>query len=300
MRIKAKREQFLDALYWTQSTVERRNTMPILAPDAVTIPLREPITINVLANDSDPDGDVLTVALVTGPTQGGVVLNADGTFTYYPGDSFSGQDSFVYSATDGQTGVTIGQTTVTITIGQAPPVAELGTPPAPGLAPVQFQISGCPALVKWTAMEIGVSERVLAIWIGSAMGTAGDIQPCDACARFKAAAEILQDADGIYVRALAQVVSEFASNVAPPSEEQMASIADAIARGGEAGTHYAAAGKYLDALATYIGILNGTMDFSVTEAIEFATKKYVAPMAQSGNVGAAAFLVAKLTALTTF
>lgn len=31
MRIKAKRERFLDALYWTQSTVERRNTMPILA-----------------------------------------------------------------------------------------------------------------------------------------------------------------------------------------------------------------------------------------------------------------------------
>jgi DNA polymerase-3 subunit beta len=31
MRIKAKREIFLDALYWTQSTVERRNTMPILA-----------------------------------------------------------------------------------------------------------------------------------------------------------------------------------------------------------------------------------------------------------------------------
>ena len=31
MRITVKREKFLDALYWTQSTVERRNTMPILA-----------------------------------------------------------------------------------------------------------------------------------------------------------------------------------------------------------------------------------------------------------------------------
>ena len=31
MQIRAKREEFLEALYWTQSTVERRNTMPILA-----------------------------------------------------------------------------------------------------------------------------------------------------------------------------------------------------------------------------------------------------------------------------
>ncbi|MFH1717768.1 MAG: Ig-like domain-containing protein, partial [Planctomycetota bacterium] len=283
-------------------TITLTNTLPILAPDVATTPARTAVIINVLANDSDPDGDLLTAALVSGPTHGGVVLNADGTFTYYPGDSFTGQDSFVYSATDGQTGAALGQTTVTITIGSggtppAPPLPSLGTPPAPGLARVEFEVSGCPALVKWTAQEIGVSEKVLAIWIGSAMGTAGDIQPCDACARFKAAAEILQDADGTYARALAQVVNEFASNVAPPTEEQMASIADAISRGAEAGTHYAVAGKYLDALATYIGILNDTMDFSVAEAIEFATQKYVAPLAQRGNLGAAAFIVARLTAL---
>ncbi len=279
------------------------NTLPILAPDVATTALRTPVNINVLANDTDPDGDVLIPSLISGPAHGSVVLNGDGTFTYYPADSFNGQDSFVYSLSDGQIGAAFGQTTVTITVGSGStpaPLPTLANPPAPGLTPVQFEVSGCPALVKWAAEEIGVSEQVLAIWIGSAMGTAGDIQPCDACARFKAAAEILQDADGIYIRALAQVVNEYASSVAPPSEEQMASIAQAISRGGEAGTHYALAGKYLDALATYIGILNGTMDFSVNEAIEFATKKYVAPMAQSGNVGAAAFLVAKLSALVTF
>jgi len=280
-------------------TITLTNTLPILVPDVATTLVGTAAIINVLANDSDPDGDLLTAALVSGPTHGGVVLNADGTFTYYPDDNFAGQDTFTYSATDGQTGAVLGQTTVTITVGSGgpPPVPTLGTPPAPGLARVEFEVSGCPALVKWTAREIGVSEKVLAIWIGSAMGTAGDIQPCDACARFKAAAEILQDTDGTYARALAQVVSDFASNVAPPTEEQMASIADAIARGAEAGTHYAAAGKYLDAMATYVGILNDTMDFSVAEAIEFATNKYVAPMAQRGNVGAAAFLVARLTAL---
>jgi hypothetical protein len=285
-------------------TFTMTNTLPILAPDVVTTPLRTPVTINVLANDTDPDGDVLIAALVSEPAHGGVVLNGDGTFTYYPGDSFSGQDSFTYSVSDGQVGATLGQTTVTITVGSGgttpAPIPTLANPPAPGLTPVQFEVSGCPALVKWAAEEIGVSEQVLAIWIGSSMGTAGDIQPCDSCARFKAAAEILQDADRVYVRALAQVVNEYASNAAPPTEEQLASIAQAIARGGEAGTHYALAGEYIDALATYIGILNGTMDFSVNEAIEFATKKYIAPMAQSGNAGAAAFLVAKLSALVTF
>lgn len=39
----------------------------------------------VLSNDSDPDNDPLTAVLVSPPSHGTVTLNADGTFTYYPG-----------------------------------------------------------------------------------------------------------------------------------------------------------------------------------------------------------------------
>jgi large repetitive protein len=55
----------------------------------------------VLANDSDPDGDPLTAALVTGPANGTLTLNADGGFSYLPNPNFNGSDSFVYQASDG-------------------------------------------------------------------------------------------------------------------------------------------------------------------------------------------------------
>ena len=55
----------------------------------------------VLANDSDPEGDTLTAALVSGPANGTLTLNADGSFDYVPGANFSGDDSFVYTASDG-------------------------------------------------------------------------------------------------------------------------------------------------------------------------------------------------------
>ena len=55
----------------------------------------------VLSNDVDADGDQLTAAPVTGPSNGTLELNADGSFTYTPESNFSGSDSFVYRADDG-------------------------------------------------------------------------------------------------------------------------------------------------------------------------------------------------------
>ncbi len=69
-------------------------------------------TGNVLTNDSDPDGDTLTAVQVTGPTNGSLTLNSDGTFTYTPNNDFHGTDSFTYQATDG----TLLSNTATVTI----------------------------------------------------------------------------------------------------------------------------------------------------------------------------------------
>ncbi|NNC93457.1 MAG: tandem-95 repeat protein [Acidimicrobiia bacterium] len=55
----------------------------------------------VLANDTDYDGDVLTAALASSPTNGGVVLAPDGSFTYTPDPGYVGPDSFTYTADDG-------------------------------------------------------------------------------------------------------------------------------------------------------------------------------------------------------
>ena len=58
----------------------------------------------VLANDSDPDGQTLTAVLVSGPAQGQLTLNADGSFSYTPCADFSGTDKFTYMASDGRGG----------------------------------------------------------------------------------------------------------------------------------------------------------------------------------------------------
>ena len=52
----------------------------------------------VLANDSDADGDSLLAVLVTGPSDGMLMLNPDGSFTYTPNAGFIGTDTFTYLA----------------------------------------------------------------------------------------------------------------------------------------------------------------------------------------------------------
>ena len=57
--------------------------------------------VGVLANDTDADGDALTVQLVEGPTNGTLVLLEDGSFTYDPDSGFLGLDVFTYVVSDG-------------------------------------------------------------------------------------------------------------------------------------------------------------------------------------------------------
>src|SRR5262249_58021995 len=56
---------------------------------------------NVLANDSDVDGNTLSAILVGGPAHGALTLNADGSFTYTPSADYNGPDSFSSTANDG-------------------------------------------------------------------------------------------------------------------------------------------------------------------------------------------------------
>ncbi len=77
----------------------------------------------VLANDSDPDKDNLTAALVSGVAHGSLVFNADGTFTYTPASGYKGADGFSYEITDGTT--TVGPIAVTLDVVSGPNVAPV-------------------------------------------------------------------------------------------------------------------------------------------------------------------------------
>jgi hypothetical protein len=50
---------------------------------------------------SDPDNNVLTFSLGAEPSQGSVILNDDGTFTYLPNPTYTGTDQFTFVVSDG-------------------------------------------------------------------------------------------------------------------------------------------------------------------------------------------------------
>ncbi len=97
------------------------NSSPVTNPDAYAV--NEGATLSVaagsglLSNDSDPDADPLTAALIVGPSHGAsFVLNPDGSFTYDHDGSETTSDSFTYEASDGNGGTA----TATVTLSIAP------------------------------------------------------------------------------------------------------------------------------------------------------------------------------------
>ena len=276
-------------------TITLVNGLPNAVKDVAKTFKEQPININVLTNDTDLDlDDVLTVieGAVT-PQNGTLVLSDDGTFIYTPNEGFLGKDSFTYSITDGIN--TSSEVEVKITIAEEPPEPVPFILPAPGLDRIQkidIDISGCPALVKWVAKELGIDESTIEIRMANSLASNKGIQPYDTYSRFRNAAIILQDADGSHMAALVQVINEFASSTGPLTEEQMVSIADAITRNTDEDSHYAIAKEYLDALAIYVGTLSSEMGVSTTESVKFVTYKYISRLTQDQNVGVAAFLEA--------
>src|SRR5206468_161354 len=93
------------------------NRPPVAANDTASTPQNTPVTINVVANDTDPDGDALTVTGVTQGAHGSVINNGNGTVKYSPNAGYVGPDTFTYTISDGHGGTATGQVTVTV---QAP------------------------------------------------------------------------------------------------------------------------------------------------------------------------------------
>ena len=79
------------------------NDAPLAEDDTSATHEDESVTIAVLANDSDPDGDALTIQYVTQPTDG-LVENNGLDVTYTPDPGFNGSDTFTYTVSDGNGG----------------------------------------------------------------------------------------------------------------------------------------------------------------------------------------------------
>ncbi|GGY69423.1 hypothetical protein GCM10011613_12200 [Cellvibrio zantedeschiae] len=112
-------------------TVSPLNDVPIAVADTYSVAeggtLSVGIGAGVLANDLDADGDALNAILVSGPVNGSLTLNADGTFNYIHNGSETTGDSFSYKVNDG----TVDGNIVTVNINVTPvndaPVANTDT-----------------------------------------------------------------------------------------------------------------------------------------------------------------------------
>jgi N-acetylneuraminic acid mutarotase len=96
---------------------EISNSAPTAVDDSYEVQQDELLIVvapGVLANDSDPDGDPLTVMLAAGPGNGSVTVNVDGSFTYMPDSGFVGADTFTYTVDDGRGGSATATVTITI------------------------------------------------------------------------------------------------------------------------------------------------------------------------------------------
>jgi len=99
----------------------RVDAVPVANPDSYATAPGIPLLITapgVLANDTDADGDPLTATLGTGPTNGTITFNADGSFIYSPNAGYTGPDQFTYTASDGSYAST--PATVSIAVGKPP------------------------------------------------------------------------------------------------------------------------------------------------------------------------------------
>ncbi|EKO3866029.1 tandem-95 repeat protein, partial [Vibrio harveyi] len=83
-------------------TVNPVNDAPVAVNDTVATDEDTTVTIDVLANDSDPENDTLTITAASVPTEQGTVAIVDGKLVFTPAENFNGDATISYTISDGQ------------------------------------------------------------------------------------------------------------------------------------------------------------------------------------------------------
>ena len=125
------------------------NAPPVAGDDTATTPAGTPVTINVAANDTDPNGNLNPATATTTctgcatPTNGTLTNNANGTFTYTPTTGFTGTDSFTYQICDTLNACDTATVTINVTpvATNAPPVAGDDSATTPAGTPVTINVA---------------------------------------------------------------------------------------------------------------------------------------------------------------
>ncbi|HET8776669.1 MAG TPA: Ig-like domain-containing protein [Candidatus Limnocylindria bacterium] len=105
-------------------TVRDASRAPVAADDGLTVAEDDSVTANLLDNDTDPDGDALSITSVTQPSHGSVACAPLGSCTYAPDADYFGPDTFTYAVTDGRGQTDSATVSVTVTPVNDPPTAD--------------------------------------------------------------------------------------------------------------------------------------------------------------------------------
>ena len=156
--------------------------------------------------------------------------------------------------------------------------------------------------MQWMARELGLCDgeeqgedenlcqEITQAYLAGAFLQATDLRPYRAAARLRDLVEILHDTDGTRIAGLIRTVNEFSNPDMPPSPEQFALIAQTFAQHTDDGTHYAAAGNWLDSLTEYVDILTTDIGWSHEESVAFVMSKYGTSITEAGDIGVTAYV----------
>ena len=114
------------------------NNLPQAQDDTISLLFNTQVIIDVLANDTDEDGDVLSI-LSADAQFGQVTINDDNTLTYEPNQDFVGEDIIGYAVTDGNGGTGNALVVVTV-IPNNPPVAADDNTQTDHLTPIEIDV----------------------------------------------------------------------------------------------------------------------------------------------------------------
>ncbi len=103
-------------------TVNSVNDNPVAVDDSATTDEDTPVTVDVVANDTDVDGDTRTLQSVGTASHGSVTI-VGGQAHYSPAADFNGSDSFTYVVSDGHGGTATGTVNITVNSVNDNPVA---------------------------------------------------------------------------------------------------------------------------------------------------------------------------------
>ena len=138
------------------------NDPPSAADDQAAVVAGQAVDVPVLGNDSDPDGDELTVASVGDAAHGSAAIQDGGVIAYTPAVGFEGEDTFTYTVSDGQGETAAGTVTVTVSSANQPPQivgtiadreAGVNRPIALELAAHESDAEDAPEALRWTVSD---------------------------------------------------------------------------------------------------------------------------------------------------